>query len=83
MKHKLSISNDFRYNFQLRFLNLIKQSTEKYTHLTQAAKDIKVIHFNGPKPNSAEFETHSWTEGQNNWKALYHHYIDALYKLIA
>ncbi len=83
MKHKLSISNDFRYNFQLRFLNLIKQSTKKYTHLTQAAKDIKVIHFNGPKPNSAEFETHSWTEGQDNWKALYHHYIDALNKLIA
>lgn len=78
MKMNLHVAKDYRYNFQLRFLNLLKQSPAKFPELSKAKRDIKVIHFNGPKPDSTSFDTHTWTIGQGSWKALYFDFKDKL-----
>ncbi len=78
MKSKFKISKDFRYNFQLRFFNFKSSFIDNNREILEASKDIRVIHFNGPKPNSINFDTHPWSNGQNYWKAQYYYYQDCL-----
>jgi lipopolysaccharide biosynthesis glycosyltransferase len=83
MKHKIEISKDYRFNFQIRFFNLISQSSSAKKELLKASNEIKVLHFNGPKPDAVSFETHPWTIGQNFWKQQYYHYKEALNQFIS
>lgn len=78
LKRKLKVSNMFDFNFQLRFFNLIKKYPNKCENLMQKANEIKVIHFNGPKPATESFRNHSWTLGQKFWEDKFLYYRDAL-----
>jgi lipopolysaccharide biosynthesis glycosyltransferase len=83
LKHNYKISNDYRFNFQLRFFNLIKESKHNKADLIKASTDVKVLHFNGPKPDATSFESHPWTIGQNYWKEQYYHYKETISKFIS
>lgn len=83
LKHNYKISNDYRFNFQLRFFNLIKKSKHNKADLIKASIDVKVLHFNGPKPDATSFESHPWTIGQNYWKEQYYLYKETISQFIS
>jgi len=78
IKRGFEISKDYRYNFQLRFFNLIKKSKHNKAGLIKASTDVKVLHFNGPKPDSPDFDMHDWTKQQQAWKEQYEYYLGFL-----
>lgn len=72
------ISLDFRMNFQARFFNALENNDKSMLHhdkIREAAKDIHIIHFNGPKPDSAEFLHHPWTLGRSELVEMYESYL--------
>jgi len=74
LKNDLAASEDFRMNFQARFLNGLAEHSLPATltpPIAAAAGDIHILHFNGPKPDSKQFRTHAWTKGREELAALY------------
>ncbi|HEX8461280.1 MAG TPA: hypothetical protein VF623_07615 [Segetibacter sp.] len=77
-KFNKKISLDFRMNFQARFFNALESNDKSMLHhdlIRKAAEDIHIIHFNGPKPDSAEFLYHPWTLGRNELVEMYQSYL--------
>ena len=78
LKFDKSISMVFRFNFQARFFNGLRNGTlsSRYTDpIKVASNDIHILHFNGPKPDSDEFLDHPWTKGRQDLIELYKNYI--------
>lgn len=74
LKQGLAAGEDFRMNFQARFLNGLADRSLPAAltpQIAAAAGDIHILHFNGPKPDSKQFRTHAWTKGREELAALY------------
>jgi len=77
LKNRIAERQDFRMNFQARFINALASNIlpRKFSKQVQAASaDIHILHFNGPKPDSARFKTHPWTTGRDDLVDLYLQY---------
>jgi len=77
-KFNKKVSLDFRMNFQARFFNALQNNDSSmlyHDEIRKAAEDVHIIHFNGPKPDSAEFLHHPWTLGRTELVEMYESYL--------
>ena len=84
LKNNIEPSLDFRFNFQARFNELLRNGNDSVAILNdnlresieEAKKDIHILHFNGPKPDHDDFVGHEWIGNNKNLVEMFNYYAN-------